>query len=618
VHDSWISRARTAWNRGQNSAARSYARTACVVDPAVAGIYRILHEFDGPNASFIHAYMAFLIDPRDEKAASRYAGAAIRGGRSVLGLLFLEKVVEAFPESLDARKMFHATQGILGDIEAAADGLCNLFFAHPRNRELFILSAQTAGRLGDFVLFDKVWRTAREHSSLAQCEKYAGAIRRGQRWMTGGVANEATAMQVHLSRITETEDTLLVVFVRHPIDLDHQAPIISRWVGSPGKYCSILLLEPIEEMRSRVGRSLLASISSLPGVCVAMLRDVVAMLDQRNAFQGIIRLFGGSRRRTVYVSDGADSWFMAQIREASEQVGQHLIALPHGENAITNRLQRIDGLTYPTEKVVDDPFYSERIFSNALALEAHALTEAASITKPREVLGSARYCDEWVRRLGDILPRDVVEASGKLLIGVFLIRERYNIWVDEIRRTLEMILAVPNVHLVVQKHPRVQTDVDLDTLDLIHREPSERYRWLDSIRPGTESSKITMVAPGTPGGAVVRAVDVCLTFGTSLSLDTVRLGKPCLELSYLHANRTLMQRFVPESDMRCRDDVLDWVRHFAGAEDKALLGRDFYDDPARVSFLKQFVDAGVPDVLGGYVKFLDRKAAEPCQIEKQG
>ena len=97
--------------------------------------------------------------------------------------------------------------------------------------------------------------------------------------------------------------------------------------------------------------------------------------------------------------------------------------------------------------------------------------------------------------------------------------------------------------------------------------------------------------------------DVIIDIATSVAFEAVKINKPVLAADYLHAGRSTIADFMPESELRCRDDVYKKI--------DTLLSNgctSFYIEEHRLRFLKEMIDVNGPDVLPRYVALLEEQA----------
>ena len=92
-----------------------------------------------------------------------------------------------------------------------------------------------------------------------------------------------------------------------------------------------------------------------------------------------------------------------------------------------------------------------------------------------------------------------------------------------------------------------------------------------------------------------------MDIATSVSFEAVKANKPVLAMEYLHAGYSTIARYIPATEMRCRDDVLNAVATFFNR------GTDgFYRKRDRLHFMDEMIDVPDGQVLPRYVSYLER------------
>ena len=56
--------------------------------------------------------------------------------------------------------------------------------------------------------------------------------------------------------------------------------------------------------------------------------------------------------------------------------------------------------------------------------------------------------------------------------------------------------------------------------------------------------------------------DVIIDLATSVVFEAVKAEKPVLAADYLHAGRSALAQFMPETELKCRDDVYRRIDEF--------------------------------------------------------
>jgi hypothetical protein len=412
---------------------------------------------------------------------------------------------------------------------------------------------------------------------------------------------EIPELEIHRGMVRADAICHLVIFVRHFIDLDHFTPVIAEWVGNVGFFASVVIADAdLPESDFRLG-----FLRSCPRLRVFRLQDLAPTRETDMIFEDIAKRIIVDGCRTVVCADGSHEPVYRELAGAFEKFGVPFLGLPHGEGAVLNLLQRTDLLTFDDlEKRAVEPIYSGYLFSNRFALDQWLSISSVKDPRPTAVVGSARYSERWVRDLDDLpYPRPVVRSDNSLNVVLFLIDSIYNVWDAEMARTIDAILSIDGIRLILHDHPRR------------HLRSDDRRGFVmtaESLATNCRSPDSVTVIPGTiPGMGLVRTGDVFLSLGSSIVIEAIRLNRPALELSYLHANKTLVSQELPECDIRCRDDLLVALTNFVERKSRGLELNTFYDEAGRMRFLNDLLDAGHENPLGEQVGWISDRALIP-------
>lgn len=411
-------------------------------------------------------------------------------------------------------------------------------------------------------------------------------------------------------------------FLRHYNDIDHITPVIHKWVER-GHTCDVVLLG---ETHFREDFRVLY-LASLNGVRVATLDEIISrrqsarmrlqkLLQDRNVRRwlpgavkhALERLLGREKRTEFWqkiariilersFSRGeagvvAFDWissnsvfpieFVQTVVATAGEMGLNTVSLPHGDSPHANLLVRVEELTLaPHRKFAAASMFSRIVVPNELcATRFRPFVEDSVVA----VLGSPRYCDEWLAKLATLLPQSPLEKKpGKLKLVLFLRKRDFSIFWDEVNRVIRLLAAFPEVDLIVKAHTRGGW-----------KQPLSRARELRQLE------NVHFVASKVHSPHLLEWADVIVDIATSVAFEAVKLNKPVLAADYLHAGTSTVGRYMPECILHCRDDIYskvqDFIRNGCG---------DFYDAAQRQQFLDEIVDVPDCDVLPRYVELLE-------------
>jgi hypothetical protein len=280
-------------------------------------------------------------------------------------------------------------------------------------------------------------------------------------------------------------------------------------------------------------------------------------------------------------------YVVAALLKASRQMSIPSLALPHGVYLYTNEATK--------PKATDERRFAKFncfdyiIVTNELRKEilAHSGVAKDKIS----VLGSARYCVEWLEQNRKILPGGfdtVRKGSGKLKVVLMPSKPQCRMDVERMINTCRILADLEGVEAMIKPHTRTRNQkyvFDNITLpDVSHVLTAELCDW----------------------------ADVLINVGSSVITEALMRGKPALYLKYLHPNTTLFEELGA-----C------WTIHDESELTGALLTLQAdknhmpYSKESVANFLKEVVHGGnnSSDVLGRYEQFIvgcASKQQPPC------
>jgi CDP-glycerol glycerophosphotransferase (TagB/SpsB family) len=264
------------------------------------------------------------------------------------------------------------------------------------------------------------------------------------------------------------------------------------------------------------------------------------------------------------------------LLRSAKEMSIPAVALPHGVFLYTNDLVQ-------SESKEEGQFerynhYDYVVVQNKLFKEI--ISKSGVNEKKIFVLGSTRYCNEWMAQNKKILPRKMkLNGSNAVRLKVVFMttRPHYRIHVEKTLRTFEILGNLDNVQVVVKPHTRTGKE-------------AEMYKGL----PLANVSDISSVE-------LSEWADVMLVVGSSIIIEALTRHKPALYLKYLHENTTEYEEFGACWIIRDEDELRD-----------ALLS--LRDKPGHVPYTVENVNRWLAeviyggqnerDVLGDYEEFI--------------
>jgi len=264
------------------------------------------------------------------------------------------------------------------------------------------------------------------------------------------------------------------------------------------------------------------------------------------------------------------------LLRAAKEKSIPTLALPHGVYLYTSKLNKAK--FSPGQR-----FYKFNRFDYVIVqnhLRKDVLVSSGIAREKIIVLGSARFCGEWIVQNKKILPR-IIEStsrdSEKLRVVFMPSKPRCRIDVERMHNTIDLLASLSEIEAVVKPHTRIGREAHL----------------FNNMRLPNVSHVLT--------SELCEWADVVLIIGSSVITEALMQGKPVLYLKYLHANTMLF-----EESGAC------WTIHNEAELEEALqslLKKSMelpYGDENVNGFLSAVVYGGQNnrDVLKDYVQFI--------------
>jgi len=209
---------------------------------------------------------------------------------------------------------------------------------------------------------------------------------------------------------------------------------------------------------------------------------------------------------------------VAVLLKAAKKMSIPTLALPHGIYLYTNEF------TKPASSA-KQRFYKFNRFDYVIVqnqLRKDILARSGIAGEKICVLGSARFCKEWIAQNNKIMPRMIESngtGAGKLKVVFMPSKPRCRVDVERMRNTINILASIRKIEAVVKPHTRIGKEA-----------------WLFDNMPLSNVSRVH-----TP--ELIEWADIVLIIGSSVITEALMQNKPVLYLKYLHANTMLFEEF---------------------------------------------------------------------------
>jgi len=413
-------------------------------------------------------------------------------------------------------------------------------------------------------------------------------------------------------------------FLRHYNDIDHVTPVIYKWIQS-GHQCDVVLIGSPKFRRDfRV-----QYLSQLPAVRVAHIRELLSWMDYikwrlqmllltrnvrrikiigpvvtkiaerfdekereplwRHTAEFLLNRSFGDYNKGVVAFDWIErnsvicvEWVEVVVAMAKNR-GLGTVSLPHGDSPHASQLIR-RGERF---KEPDVTFSAATIFDRVVVPNELCATRFRPFMAENQlaVLGSPRYCEEWLKILSQLMPPSpLVRSDSRLKIVMFLRKANFTTFWEEVGEVVHMIAQFPGVEMIIKPHTRSGWKQSLTKDSSIRQLPNVRVA-------GDDEHSVHLM----------NWSDVIIDLATSVVFEAVRAKKPVLAADYLIAARSAVAYYMPETELKCRDDVYEHIKNFLenGCD-------SFYVEAHRQHFLREMLDFPDADVLPRYVTLLEQ------------
>ena len=234
-------------------------------------------------------------------------------------------------------------------------------------------------------------------------------------------------------------------------------------------------------------------------------------------------------------SSSGKGMVVASLVKAAKEMSIPAISLPHGVFLYTN-----DYIKHNSS--VEMRFEKFNIFDFVVVqnpLRKEVIAKSGVDRKKLVVLGSTRYCDEWMTVNRKILPRKMTTQNSvtpNLKVVFMTTRPSYRINVDQMLQTFKMLSQMDGFEVVIKPHTRSGAEAsiyqDVPLSDVSDLSSVELCEW----------------------------ADVILVVASSIIIEALKLGKPALYLKHLHENTMEYEEFnacwIINSDAELKNALL--------------------------------------------------------------
>lgn len=394
-----------------------------------------------------------------------------------------------------------------------------------------------------------------------------------------------------------------IFFLRHNNDIDHISPILYKWITTKNISTDIIItsekslledyrikyLQQISKDRQDVHFYHFSNFLSPFQKYVYKLYKIYIKHPDLMSFSRVEEIMDKVIQKILPVDGGVicfdwnSDYFTNHVCNIAKMSGITTVALPHGDEPYWNIIQREQDIHYSDAiKIYENQkFFDYIVVPNKLCSRRYKFME-----EQIKILGSPRYCDEWLSIHNTIKPKeslDFLSHNHQMRIVLFLRNCHFPINWEEVVIAIKLITQFPEVFLIVKNHPRGKK-----TYDIYARHPE------------LGNKKNLYIDNSINSSSLISWADLVLDIGTSVTWESIKIGKPTLMLEYLQSNESTASHYLSSIIVRSRDELLDNLRKFSKNKQRKI----FRENQSQ-KFISEIIDYPDKQVLERYVKFLE-------------
>jgi hypothetical protein len=268
-------------------------------------------------------------------------------------------------------------------------------------------------------------------------------------------------------------------------------------------------------------------------------------------------------------------YVVSVLLEAAKEKSIPTLALPHGVYLYTNE-------SYKAGTSARQRFHKFNRFDYVIVqnqLRKDVLVRSGIVREKIVVLGSARFCGEWIAENRKILPRMIEsDSQSKKLKAVFMVSKPHcRVDIERMLNTFDLLSNFGEIEVMIKPHTRTGTN----------------SRLFANLTLPNASNILTP--------ELCEWADVVLVIGSSVITEALMQEKPVLYLKYLHANTMLFEESGACWTIQTETELEQALQSLQ----KKRMDLPYGDENVN-RFLSEVVYGGRDkrDVLGDYVQFI--------------
>lgn len=252
-------------------------------------------------------------------------------------------------------------------------------------------------------------------------------------------------------------------------------------------------------------------------------------------------------KKVICVFDRTLDPILELVYSEMKRFNSIFVSCPHGPMTDVNRMtykhqnklvNNFEYLRFENKEYLNKffQFFNYIVFTDHLEMHfnkiyCQSIKEHDENKSKMKVLGSIRYCKEWLAHVENFTPQ-FSKKKENLKIVFFMKKFQHNVFKDEIHRTIKIFTMFPNIDFYIKPHTRGMKFLSNHSAPNIHVDYDSSSSFL------------------------INMTDVIFFHGgTSIILEALAKKKMILCLDYLDSNINIYNYYSACQVLRCIDDL---------------------------------------------------------------
>lgn len=266
-------------------------------------------------------------------------------------------------------------------------------------------------------------------------------------------------------------------------------------------------------------------------------------------------------KKVIVIFDRTLNPFFKKVKKHLKNLNTFFVSCPHGPMTNVNRMMYTSELERVSkhDRLKHLQFFDYMVFTDYLELEFNekfGLPEKLEFVNENKVkvLGSLRYCPEWLEHIDKFSP-EVVKKRDKIKAVFFMKKFAHNVFIEEVYRTIKVFSSYPDIDFYIVPHSRGMK------FSMKNKAPN------------------IFINENLTSSALINLADVIFFYGgTSIVIEPIVKKKMLVCIDYLDSNINIFTYYKACHVLKCRDDLYFFLDSIIQKKAKKIDGEKLLDE----------------------------------------